>query len=452
MEPVPAIFDLTLPSMTLEAGTRLDRHEVRGWWWGSEPDLAWLKACSRVLPSDQVAGVGTVVRRGDEPVAPTPRPEALGQVDPPEVETVVVVHALTGDMRAGGPGGWWEPLVGPGRPLDPTRHRILCFNNLGSCYGTTGPADADFPRRQHDPRLPATLTTWDQARSILLALDALGIRRVQLLTGGSIGAMIVLCLAALDPHRFERVLPIAGAEAASAWVIGWSQVGRQAILSDPGFPDHATRGLELARQIAQLTYRAEAGLQLRQGRGHAPALEGSGADHKSCSWSPTAPYRVQTYLEHHGQKLVARFDPRAYLAQMDAMDHHDLARVPPPPDPGETWSVAEAARPAPVGPVTGDGLALSPADPSDSWGLRRIRAQVLAVSIDSDQLFFPAHMVALCERLRRLGLKAQHVQLCSPHGHDSFLIEWDQVAAALERAWSMAPRQRALRGKETADG
>ncbi len=440
MEPVPVIFDQTLPPMTLEAGTRLDRHEVRGWWWGREQDLDWLTARSRVLAPDQVAPVGTVVRRGKQHVAPPPRSDAPGRVDPPEADTVVVVHALTGDMRAGGPGGWWSPLVGPGRSLDPTRHRILCFNNLGSCYGTTGPVDADFPCGQHDPRQPATITTWDQARSILLALDALGIRRVQLLTGGSIGAMIVLCLAALDPDRFERVLPMAGAEAASAWVIGWSHVGRQAILSDPGFPDNITRGLDLARQIAQLTYRAEVGLQLRQGRGHARE-----ADDSNDGWSPAAPYRVQTYLEHHGHKLLARFDGRAYLAQMDAMDHHDLARVPAPPEPAETWSLAETDRPDPVGPVTADGLDLNPADPADSWGLRRIRAQVLALSIDSDQLFFPAHMVALCERLCGLGRQAQHLQLVSPHGHDSFLIEWEQVAAALFRAWAMAPRQAASR-------
>jgi len=440
METAPRIFDLTLPAMTLEAGATLPRHEMRGWWWGPERDTAWLAARARVLPSDREAELGQVIRRGMDHLAPPPGSEP---VDPPEGDTVVVVHALTGDMRAGGPGGWWAPLVGPGRALDPTRHRILCFNNLGSCYGTTGPADADFPCRNQDVRhapwpvtgkgafrldetlLPATLTTWDQARSLLLALDALGIGRVQLLTGGSIGAMIVLCLAALDPNRFERVVPIAGAEAASPWVIGWSHVGRQAILLDPGFPDDVQRGLQLARQIAHLTYRAEAGLALRQGRNQAP--EG---------WSSRAPYRVQTYLEHHGQKLLTRFDGRAYLAQMDAMDHHDLARRPPPPEPAESWSLTESQRPAAVGPVTAADLAVRPADPADSWGLRRIRARVVALSIDSDQLFFPAHMLALCERLRALGRPAEAVQLHSAHGHDAFLIEWDQVAAALYRAWS----------------
>ncbi len=447
MKPTSAIFDLTLPGMTLEAGAPLDRLEVRGWWTGPEQDLDWLSARARVLSAHEQATVGTVIHRGADHRAPSP---SSADTPPPERDTVVVVHALTGDMRAGGPGGWWSPLVGPGKALDPTRQRILCFNNLGSCYGTTGPADADFPSREQDTRhaparltgkgafhlddaqLPATITTWDQARTLLQALDALGIERVQLLVGGSVGAMIVLCLAALDPARFQRVLPMAGAEAASPWVLGWSHVGRQAILMDPGFPDQVTRGLQLARQIAHLSYRAEAGLGLRQGR----AMASNNGDAPP-DWTPRTPYRAQTYLEHHGQKLLTRFDARAYLAQMDAMDHHDLSRVPPSPEGPESWTMAPADRPSSVGPVTADGLVPEPPDPADSWGLGRIRSALLALSIDSDQLFFPAHMTALCARLQALGGAAQHVQIHSAHGHDAFLIEWDQVTAAIERAWSM---------------
>ncbi|MFH2006421.1 MAG: alpha/beta fold hydrolase [bacterium] len=446
MEPQSRLFDLTLSPLTLEAGAELPRHEVRGWWWGPGQDLGWLESRARLLSEQESAAAGTVVQRGDH-TAPPPAPSTPGPVPDVDVPTVLVVHALTGDMRAGGPGGWWAPLIGPGRALDPRRHRVLCFNNLGSCYGTTGPADVDFPARSQDTRfpptqvtgqgafrldeslLPATLTTWDQARSLLLALDALGIRQVRLVTGGSIGAMIVLCLAALDPERFECVMPIAGAEAASPWILGWSHVGRQAILADPGFPERIGRGLELARQIAHLTYRAEPGLMLRQGRAQAP----DGCSERA-GWTSRAPYRAQTYLEHHGRKLRARFDGRAYLAQMDAMDHHDLARPPAPPAPAETWPAELEGGPRACGAVPAGGGLATPKDPADSWGLRRIRASVLALSIDTDQLFFPAHMAQLCQRLSALGVPARHVQLHSPHGHDSFLIEWDQVAAALETA------------------
>jgi homoserine O-acetyltransferase len=384
---------------------------------------------------------------------------------------VLVVHALTGDMRAGGPAGWWSPVVGPGKPLDPRRYRVLCFNNLGSCYGSSGPADADFPRRADDRRfptprvtgkgahplpereLPATITTWDQARSLLLALDALGIQRVHLATGGSVAGMIVLCLAALDPGRFERIAPIAAAEAATPWIQGFSHVARQAILLDPGFPQTAERGLELARQLAHLSYRAEAGLMQRQGRRLAPdealeaheaaagegAPEARGGPPAAPPWSSRTPYRVQTYLEHQGAKLRRRFHPLCYLAQTDAMDHHDLARPPGPgtPEPAESWPAEAPRRARPRGgPFRGWRTVATP-DPDDSWGLARLQARVLAISIDSDQLFFPEHMLWLTERLRVLGVDARHRQLRSAHGHDAFLIEWAPLSRLLTEALAL---------------
>ncbi|MFP2925101.1 homoserine O-acetyltransferase family protein [Pyxidicoccus sp. 3LG] len=378
---------------------------------GPEEDLPWLHSRARLLSEDEArASTLRVVRRTvaeqRHAIEQTRRP---GPTRPaPAVPTVLVVHALTGDMRAGGEGGWWEPVIGPGRALDPSRVRLLCFNNLGSCYGTTGPADEGFPSRtddtrfappppllkgdlrQDESRLPATLTPWDQARGILLALDALGVDEVALVTGGSLGGMIVLCLAALAPERFARMAPIATAESATAWVVGFNHVARQAVLLDPDFPEAPHRGLELARQLAMLTYRAEPGLEADQGR--PPA------------WSSRALYPVQSYLEHQGRKLEARFDARAYLALLGAMDHHDLSRGP-------------------------------------EGGLARIRASSLCVGIDQDQLFFPVHMEALVRRLRAQGRHAEHAELSSLYGHDGFLVEWEPMAALLTRALALpAPR------------
>lgn len=405
--PTPRLFEVTPADLTLEAGARVSSHLVRGWWWGPDEDLPWLQARARLLSEDEAQGTTPrLVRRSlaEQHHAverarrrATPRPSS-------RIPTVLLVHALTGDMRAGGEGGWWEPVIGPGRALDPTRVRLLCFNNLGSCYGTTGPADEGFPGRTDDTRfgpaptltkgnlhqderhLPATITPWDQARSILLALDALGVEEVSLVTGGSLGGMIVLCLAALAPERFARMAPIATSEAASAWVVGLNHVARQALLLDPGFPESAHRGLELARQLAMLSYRAEPGLEASQPR--------------PPSWSSRALYLVQSYLEHQGRKLEARFDARAYLAQLGAMDHHDLARAP-------------------------------------QGGLEHIRASSLCVGIDRDQLFFPEHMEALARKLRALGRHAEHAELTSLHGHDGFLIEWEQLSALLTRALAL---------------
>jgi homoserine O-acetyltransferase/O-succinyltransferase len=393
MSALSHVFDVPLPELPLEGGALLTAHVSRGWWWGPARDVAWLQSRSRVLPEEAVReNALRVVRRTREE-----QRQLAGAVDPrrflepaPSVPTVLLIHALTGDMRAGGPGGWWEPLIGPGRALDPEQVRLLCFNNLGSCYGSSGPADEGFPSQEG---LPAAITPWDQARAILQALDALGIQRVDLLAGGSLGGMIVLCLAVLAPERFERLLPIAACEAASAWIVGWNHVARQAVLLDLESPGASTRGLELARQLAMLTYRAEPSLEARQAR----AFSG---------WSPEAAYPVQGYLEHQGRQLRARFDARAYYALLGAMDHHDLSRP--------------------------QGAALP-----EAWGVARIRASTLCVGIDRDQLFFPEHMTRLAERLQALGRHAEYAELSSVHGHDGFLIEWEPLEHLLRRALAL---------------
>ncbi|MCI0573708.1 MAG: alpha/beta fold hydrolase [Myxococcaceae bacterium] len=359
----PFRFDLQLPGLGLEAGGRVERHRVRGWCWGPAGDAAAVEARRPLCDA---------------------------------VPTVLVMHALTGDARAGGAEGWWGPLVGPGRVLDPRRVRVLCFNLLGSCYGTSGPSDPDFPCEPDG--IPVAVTSWDLARSVLLALDLLGIRELALCTGGSLGAMVALCLAALVPERVERLVPIAGAAQASSWVVGFNHVAREVLRLDPGFPGDLRRGLAVARQLAMLSYRAEAGLEERQGR------------HLLEAWSARRPYRVETYLTYQGEKLVRRFDGRSYLALLGAMDHHDLFRPPPLPGPAESWRHGA------------------------EWGLSRIQAHVLAVGIDTDVLFLPHHMAQLAAELRALGRIAEEAVLTSAHGHDAFLIEWEQMAAVLTRA------------------
>ncbi len=276
--------------------------------------------------------------------------------------------------------GWWGPLVGPGRVLDPSQVRIIAFNLLGSCYGSSGPADSWFPREPGGR--PASISTWDQARSIALALDALGIEELELCTGGSLGALVTLTLAALAGPRLKRIVPIAGAVSTSAWVVGWNHVARRILELDPGFPHEVGQGLSVARQLAMLTYRAETGLDQRQPR------PSSGS------------HPIQSYLDHQGRKLVRRFDGRSYLALLDAMDRHDLDV---PPDGGPS-------------------------------GLDRITASVLSVAIDSDQLFFPEQSRRLAAALRERGRQVEEHTLHSIHGHDAFLMEWDQVSSVLTHA------------------
>jgi len=320
-------------------------HRLHGWWWGPPGDL----------PHAQI----------------------------PDVPTVLLVHALTGGAQAGGPGGWWEPLIGPGRALDPASCRILCFNNLGSFYGSSAPGMPGFPRGAR-----ITLTSLDLARSIIQGLEQLDLRRVHLSAGGSLGGMVVLALGALDPRRFERLLPIATCAAASAWVVGWNHVAREILRLDPGYPHHVGRGLELARQLAMLTYRAEPGLESTQHRSLPPIRRFKG-------------YRVQSYLEHHGRKLKNRFTAHCYELLLDAMDHHDLLR--------------------PLAGQRGPALA-------------RIRASTLVVHVDSDQLFTPGQSAELASQLAAGRARVHSATLHSPHGHDAFLIEWEQLSAIVTRA------------------
>lgn len=316
------------------------RHRAHGWWWS---------------------------RAGDLPGSPAR-----------DVPTVLLVHALTGGAQAGGPGGWWEPLLGPAQALDPEKYRLLCFNNLGSFYGSSAPGLPGYPRGKK-----VALTSLDLARAILLALDGLGLRRVHLAAGGSLGGMVVLALAALAPDRFERIMPVATTAASSAWVVGWNHVARGILRLDPGYPHHVGRGLEVARQLAMLTYRAEPGLEQK----HGPAGRAIGG-----------------YLDHHGRKLHGRFTAACYESQLDAMDLHDLRRPLPG---GRTPAIA------------------------------RIRAAALVVDVDTDQLFTPAQSTELVRLLGGHARAVHRLTLRSPHGHDAFLLEWDQLASALARALTL---------------
>lgn len=323
----PTSFLLSLPDLPLARGGVVRRQRAAAWWWS---------------------------RDGDEPRCPRP-----------DVPTVLLVHALTGGPRAGGPDGWWEPLIGPGRALDPERYRLICCNNLGSFYGSSAPGAPGFPRG-------ARLTAADQARALLLALDALGVRRLELVVGGSLGGMIALNLAALAPRRCARLFLLATSARATPWSAGWNHVARQILRLD------GERGLPVARQLAMLTYRAPAGLARRQDAA-----------------------RIGAYLDHHGVKLGGRFTPACYAAQLDAMDAHDL-----------TVPLPGSRRPV----------------------LARIRARALVASVDTDVLFPPADGAELARALRRHGGRAQHAAIRSPHGHDAFLLEWTQLDRLVRRA------------------
>jgi homoserine O-acetyltransferase len=295
---------------------------------------------------------------------------------PGEAPQVLVVHALTGSADAAG--DWWAPLIGPGRALDTTRFGVLCANLLGGRYGTTGPTETD-PRtgEPYGASFPA-ISTRDQARAQWALLDALGIERLALVTGGSLGGMVALEVALERPAAVRTLLPIAAPAATGALAIAWNSIQLELLrrLGD--------EGLDLARRLAMTTYRSEPDFESRFGR----ALEADG--------TPS----IASYLAHQGRKLAGRFDPQTYRVLVEAMDRHD----------------AGAGR-------GGIGPALA--------RLADHAVRLAGLGIEGDLLYGPAQVRALVAAAAAEGVDASYLELRSTKGHDAFLVEWDQLAAIL---------------------
>ncbi|HJW09022.1 MAG TPA: alpha/beta fold hydrolase [Holophagaceae bacterium] len=281
---------------------------------------------------------------------------------------VLLLHALTGGPDAAdreGVKGWWAPLFKDGAPLAHARCTVWTPNLLGSCYGSTGPADqSPFP----------AITPRDQAAALLAWIEAEDLR-FDAVVGGSLGGMVALELALLAPERVGRVGAIGCGGRSDAWVRGQDFVQRRILES--GLPD--AEAVALARHAAMLGFRSPKGLNWRFSHG---SRKGG----------------VEAWLEHHGRDLAGRFSRGSYLALLGAMDAHDLGR--------ERGGLLQA--------------------------LRGLKVPLHLLGIDSDTLFTPSLLFELAHAAEAEGRKAHLSWIRSPHGHDAFLIEWDQVSAWLK--------------------
>ena len=318
---------------------------------------------------------------------------------------LLVCHALTGDAHAVGPllpgqptSGWWEGMIGPGKHIDTDRWFVVCANVLGGCQGTTGPASPHpDDGKPWGSRFPV-VTVRDWVRSQEKLANHLGIQRWHAVIGGSMGGMQALEWALLFPDRVRSIVPIATAAAASAQQIAWWSTGRRVIRMDPNWNggdyydappgEGPHEGLALARMISQITFRSDDVFTRRFGREVVEPLDG---------FSLWQRFEVERYLEYHGDKLVRRFDANSYLLLTKAMDLHDL---------GRGRGGVDAA-------------------------MAMLRAPVLAIGVQSDILYPLYQSQAIVEHARRAGIEARSVELDSPHGHDAFLIEHEQVGVPL---------------------
>jgi homoserine O-acetyltransferase len=328
----------------------------------------------------------------------------FGALNAERSNAILVCHALTLDQHLAGPHpstgkpGWWQRMVGPGLPLDPDRHFIICSNVVGGCMGSTGPAainpGTDAPWGLDFP----VVTIADMVRAQAMLVEALGIERLFAVVGGSMGGMQVLQWAADYPKRLSAAICIAGAARHSAQNIAFHEVGRQAIMADPdwrggAYASHGVRperGLAVARMAAHITYLSEPALQRKFGR----ELQRDGL-----SWGFDADFQVESYLRHQGAAFVERFDANSYLYITRAMDYFDLTAGSP------------------------EGLARAFAAARD--------VRFCLFSFTSDWLYPTSESRAIVRALNAAGARASFVEIATDKGHDAFLLDEPQLTAAL---------------------
>jgi homoserine O-acetyltransferase len=284
----------------------------------------------------------------------------IGEISPEKDNVIWIFHALTGNSN---PLDWWSGVFGKDATFNPEKDFIICANVLGSCYGTTGPSNFDFP----------VITVRDMVKVHQKLRDSLGIERVKVGIGGSLGGQQLLEWAVQEPDFFEKIVPIATNAVHSPWGIAFNEAQRMA-LKNPD-PD---AGLEAARAIAMLSYRHYNAFELKQ------------KDHDQ-RWDE---FSASGYMKHQGKKLRKRFTPYAYYYLSKAMDSHNLGR--------HHISVRDA--------------------------LESINSEALVIGLDSDVLFPLTEQEFIHQHI-----SASRLEVISTHfGHDGFLIEYEQLNKLLK--------------------
>lgn len=334
--------------------------------------------------------------------SPTLHYAVYGKLNAARDNAVLVCHALSGSALVG---SWWPEVFAPGAVLSLDHDFVICINLLGSCYGSTGPGSVNPATGEpYGPDFPL-ISIRDNVRAQARLLDSLGVRRLRLVMGGSIGGMQAIEWSILFPERVERALVI-GVSPLGAMGLALNHLQRQAIQHDPEWEGGRylpqkppRRGLSLARQIAMISYKSAPLFEERYGRnpnhrsGEDPwAVNGSG------SGLIGGRFDIAGYLDHQGRRFIERFDANAYLAILRTMD---------------TWD-----------PMRGFSA------PEEAFG--RIRARLMFVGISTDWLFPEADVRRFAESIRAAGAHVDYRQMHSDHGHDAFLAEQAELIQLLQ--------------------
>jgi len=322
--------------------------------------------------------------------------EAYGTLNADKSNAILVCHALSGHHHVAGyyadePGniGWWDNMIGPGKPVDTNKFFVIGVNNLGGCHGSTGPSSVNPETGQPYGANFPVITVEDWVASQARLADLLGIRQFAAVIGGSLGGMQALQWSLTFPERVRHVLAIAAAPHLTAQNIAFNDVARSAILSDPDFHGGnyyrhnvvPTRGLRLARMLGHITYLSDDvmadkfGRELRDGK---------------FSYSYNIEFEIESYLRYQGDKFAAYFDANTYLLMTKALDYFDPAH-----DSGGDLNQAFAAA----------------------------RAGFLVISFTTDWRFSPERAREIVRPLLHNRRSVSYAEITSTHGHDSFLME-----------------------------
>jgi len=328
----------------------------------------------------------------------TVRYETYGTLDREKSNAVLILHAFSGDAHVAGykteqdryP-GWWDSMVGPGKPFDTNKYFVICSNVLGGCQGTTGPSSLNpLTGKPYGLSFPL-ITIGDMVKVQRYLIDHLGIQRLLTVVGGSMGGMQALEWAIAYPERVRSAIVIAATPRLTAQGIAFNAVGRNAITSDPNWNggDYygkaiPSRGLAIARMIGHITYLSEQSMHEKFGR----RLQ----NREQYAFDFNDQFAVESYLEYQGDKFVERFDANSYIYISRAMDYFNL---------DEKYGSLEAA-------------------------FRKTKAKFLIVSFTSDWLYPPRQSKEMVFALMKEGKDVSYAELDCPYGHDSFLIETER--------------------------
>ena len=344
--------------------------------------------------------------------------ETYGTLSPAKDNVVLVCHALSGDAHAAGWSedpdapttvdgmgaaergrsglGWWDGMIGPGKAFDTDRYYVVCTNLIGSCRGSTGP-NSTTPKtgRPYATDFPV-VTVADMVRAERAFLETLGIERVLLASGGSLGGMQALEWAVAYPDAIDHIVPIAATARLGAQGVAWNAIARSAILADPDWQEgryygtgrKPDAGIKVARMVGHVTYLSDIAMRERFGR----ELQ----DRDAYSYTLATPdFAVESYLRYQADAFAKRFDANAYLYISRALTYFDLAR---------TYGGGSLER-----------------------ALAGVRARTLLLSFSSDWLYPSRDSEEIARALRANGKEAVHHVIDASYGHDSFLLEEERM-------------------------